>query len=348
MAMSAKVHLTKEQQAANAAKVEAAQALLASEVEKLVSGEDWQRCLELQARFHHYSPGNAMLIVVQHEQVYREGRVSDPDPGLVAGYRAWQALGRQVEKGQKGYVVLAPVKFQSRQAVDEAGNKRALQRSEEPRVGEKVEQVNGIRGWTTEHVWSVHQTSGQPLPEPVMPELLAGQAPPGLANFVTAALAERGYRVEHVASAREIDGANGVTTPSQKLVQVRADMDEVARVKTLVHELAHVLLHGPLSTGGDLSRSQKEVEAESVAFVVCRAHGVSSDGYSFPYIANWAGEDAAKAVMATQSRVAKAARQIIGASPLLHSSGGRPPVPSPEPEVPSVGPTSPAMTLEVA
>jgi cell division protein FtsB len=73
IAMSVKVHLTKEQQqAANMAKVKEAQALLASEVEKLVSGEDWQRYLELQARLHHYSPRNAMLIAVQHEAAYRK------------------------------------------------------------------------------------------------------------------------------------------------------------------------------------------------------------------------------------------------------------------------------------
>jgi hypothetical protein len=332
----------------NAEKVEAAQAILASEVAKLQSGEDWQRHLELQARFHRYSARNAVLIAVQHERAYKEGQVSDPNPGLVAGYRAWQALGRQVEKGQKGYIVLAPVKFQSRQAVDEAGNKRALRRGEEPRPGESVEQAAGIRGWTIEHVWSVHQTSGQPLPAPVMPELLAGQAPPGLIGSVTAMLAERGYRVEHVASAREIDGANGTTTPGQKLVQVRGDMDPAAQAKTLVHELAHVLLHDPSSVGASLSRSHKEVEAESVAYVVCRAHGMASDGYSFPYVAHWAGEDAVKAVAATQARVGRAARQIIDESPVLHSSGGRPSAPTPEPGEPATMPAGPGMTLEVA
>ncbi len=348
--MRAKTGFTKEQQAqANAAKVEAAQALLASEVEKLQSGEDWQRYLELQAKFHHYSPGNALLIAVQHEQAYQAGKVTDPNPGLVAGYRAWQALGRQVEAGQKGYVVLAPLRFAGRQATGADGAKRQLRRGEEPRPGETVEATSGIRGWTTEHVWSVYQTSGAPLAEPVLPELLAGRAPPGLAAFVTAMLAERGYRVEHVASAREIAGANGVTTWGEHLVQVRADMDEAAQAKTLAHELGHVLLHDPASPGSNLSRSHKEVEAESVAFIVCQAHGMGSAGYSFPYVAHWAGPDAAKAITATQSRVSKAARQVLDASPLLHSSGGRPPAPAAglEPEV-RPGIARPAMTLEVA
>jgi len=42
-------------------------------------------------------------------------------------------------------------------------------------------------------------------------------------------------------------------------------------------------------------------------------------------VAGWAGEDAAKAVAATQARVATAARHIIDTSPAAHLSGGRPP-----------------------
>ena len=74
-----------------------------------------------------------------------------------------------------------------------------------------------------------------------------------------------------------------------------------------------------------LPRPSKEVEAESVAFVVASAHGMSTGDYSFPYVASWAGEDGAKAVQATQLRVARAARQIIEASPAPHAVGGKVP-----------------------
>ncbi len=346
---ASQVHLTKEQLAqAREGKVREAQAVLAAEVAKLRSGEDWQRYLELTSRFHKYSPGNALLIVSQHEKAYRERRVPDPDPGLVAGYRAWQALGRQVEKGQKGYVVLAPLRFAGRRAVDSEGNKRSLRRDEAPKPGEQVEQVGGIRGWTVEHVWSVHQTSGAPLPEAPMPKLLVGQAPPGLVESATALLGKHGYRIEYVADARAIGGANGTTTPSEKLVRVRSDMDEAARAKTLVHELAHVLLHaeGPER---DMPRHRKEVEAESVAYVVCRAHGMDSNGYSFPYVAHWAGDDVTKEVQATQARVGKAARQILDASTAEHGLGGRPPAPAVAPEAPATLPVpEPGLSMEVA
>lgn len=104
-------------------------------------------------------------------------------------------------------------------------------------------------------------------------------------------------------------------------------MDEAARTKSLIHELGHMLLHDPteFEGGPHPSRGLKEVEAESVAFIVADAHGMVTDRYSFPYVAAWAGQDGAKAVRATASRVASAAHSIIEASTATHRSGGRAP-----------------------
>jgi hypothetical protein len=60
------------------------------------------------------------------------------------------------------------------------------------------------------------------------------------------------------------------------------------------------------------SRSRIEVEAESVAYVVLRSSGGSSDSYSFPYVAHWAGGDPQK-VLETAERVQKAAQAILEA-----------------------------------
>jgi hypothetical protein len=67
----------------------------------------------------------------------------------------------------------------------------------------------------------------------------------------------------------------------------------------------------------------KEVEAESVAFVVSAVHGMATDDYSFPYVASWAGEEAGAAVARTQARVAGAAKTIIAVSPAEHTAGGK-------------------------
>jgi hypothetical protein len=307
-----------------AAKVALAQETLAAEVTALQSGEDWQRYLAFQARLHTYSPNNVMLITAQHTFAYREGRVSAPEPTYVAGFNTWRALGRSVDKGQHGYAVLAPCRYERQIAVDPDGNARRLSVGEALAEGETIERRNVLGGFRIEHVFDVSQTSGAEVPEPVRPKLLEGQAPQGLGSSVLAMIEDAGYRVDTVASAAAIGGANGQTDWGQRIVLVRSDMDEAAMVKTLIHEAAHVLLHTD-PPGIYLPRPLKEVEAESVAYVVASAHGMTTGDYSFPYVASWAGEAGAKAVQATQLRVAKTARQIIESSSAPHTGGGRVP-----------------------
>jgi hypothetical protein len=306
------------------AKIAAAQETLATEVAALRSGEDWRRFLDFQARLHCYSPNNVMLIAAQHATAFAEGRVASPEPTYVGGFNTWRTLGRSVDRGQHGYAVLAPCRYDRRVAVNAEGHARPLAKVDTPVEGESVENHRVLAGFRVEHVFDVSQTSGAELPEPPRPVLLEGEAPAGLGAAVLALIEDRGFRVDTVPDAGAIQGANGQTNWGSRTVLVRADMDDAAMVKTLVHEAAHVILH-ERPPGQYLPRATKEVEAESVAYVVAATHGMATDGYSFPYVAGWAGEDGAKAVVATQARVAKAARQIIEASPAPHVSGGRVP-----------------------
>lgn len=82
---------------------------LAGAVEQLVSGEDWARALSFAARFRSRSFNNTLLIWAQHQAAFERGRVAEPFPTHVAGYRQWQGLDRQVVKGQAGYMIFAPV-----------------------------------------------------------------------------------------------------------------------------------------------------------------------------------------------------------------------------------------------
>jgi hypothetical protein len=181
-----------------------------------------------------------------------------------------------------------------------------------------------LRGFKVEHVFELGQTTGAPVPEPVRPILLEGEAPPGLGHAVLEMIEGRGYSVDTVESAAAIGGANGRTDWGARSVVVCADMDDAAMVKTLIHEAAHVLLHEQ-PPGRYVTRQVKEVEAESVAYVVSVAHGMSTDQYSFPYVAAWAGDNAAGAIQASQGRIAHAARTIIEASPAVHEPGGKVP-----------------------
>src|SRR4051812_330748 len=93
---------------------------LAAAIESLVWSDRWTERLASRARFHDYSLGNTMLIAYQR-----------PDATQVAGYRAWESMGRQVRKGEKGIAILAPVvrrvkddeNGESRDVLDDSGRK---------------------------------------------------------------------------------------------------------------------------------------------------------------------------------------------------------------------------------
>ena len=63
----------------------------------------------------------------------------------------------------------------------------------------------------------------------------------GLADQITA----RGFELRLVSNAKSIGGANGLTDYMTREVSVRMDMDDAAQVKTLAHELGHVMPTAP-------------------------------------------------------------------------------------------------------
>lgn len=318
--------------AAAEARLQAAHDTLTVLVEGLQTGQDWQRALATAARFHRYSFGNALLIAASHARAFAQGRVPDPLPDLVAGYRTWQALGRHVIRGQTGHTILAPRTRTIREASDDAGTRRELARGEHPGSGESATTRHAVVGWTTTTVFSMSQTDGEPLALPPEPRLLVGQAPPGLWDALGTQVAAAGYTLTSAPDAAALGGANGVTDFTARTVSVREDMDAAARVKTLAHELGHVLLHAP-DAGADptawareVHGGVREVEAESVAYLIAHAHGMDTTAYTLPYVAGWAGgTDPAATVRATAERVVRTARGILDTLPTDHGLGGQPP-----------------------
>jgi hypothetical protein len=89
------------------------------------------------------------------------------------------------------------------------------------------------------------------------------------------------------------------------------DRSPVQRVKHWCrYELSHATLHGEGFNG---SREIAELEAESVAYIVCQNVGLDSSAYSFGYVASWAGggSEAIKAITASGQRIVRAARQVL-------------------------------------
>lgn len=322
--------------AARAAKLEALQERLAESVAALVTGEDWQRALAFAARFRSRSFSNSVLIAAAHYTAYIEGRVPEPSPTYVAGFRQWHSLGRQVVKGQSGYGILAPVtaRYASRTPADPASWHR-LDRGAKPAPGEVVK--SRLIALKQTHVWDVSQTDGDPLPEPPRPVLLNGQAPTGLWDGLADQITAQGYELRLVSSAASIGGANGLTDFLTREVSVRMDMDDATQAKVLAHELGHCLLHAPQPAHAEVGQSAEatmhrgvaEVEAESVALMVGAAHGMDTSAYTIPYVATWAttipGKTPVEVVQATAERVRTTALGILEGLNTTQITDGDPP-----------------------
>lgn len=314
--------------AAAEAKLERLHARLVDAVATLVTGDDWVRALEFAARFRSRSFNNTLLIWMQHLRAFERGRVAEPAPTYVAGFRQWLALGRSVDRGQTGYMIFAPIlkRFAS-PTPQVADSWRRLAPRETPRRDDVVRsRLVGVR---PAYVWDASQTSGVPIPQVPSPQILKGEAPEGLWEGLATLVRGHGYTLSIVGSDRDLSGANGMTDYLTRSVAVRGDMDPAARAKTLAHELAHVMLHGPDNADALLHRGIGEVEAESVALMIGAAHGLDTSSYTIPYVSTWAtsvdGKSPMEVVQATGERVRTAAVTILKGLPTMQVGSGDPP-----------------------
>jgi len=254
----------------------------------LTDSAAWQRYLDVQRRFHQYSWGNCLLIAIQR-----------PDATRVAGYHAWQKLNRQVNVGEKGIRILAPVTY-----------KKSTTEGPDTNPDDSPE-VRVLRSFRSVAVFDISQTSGEPLPE-ITTRLLGDDSAYAHRRLMTVA-GELGYRVEFTELPGERNGECDFRTST---IRVRAGLDAAHVCKTLAHELGHAILHYPseMPVGG-LPQQIVELEAESVAYVVCNELGIDSSQYSLGYIAHWSG-DGASAVFGidtSAARIRKASHVILDA-----------------------------------
>jgi hypothetical protein len=248
---------------------------LSDKVLELVSEPGWQQMLDMAARFTKYSANNLLLIMVQR-----------PTATRVAGFTTWKSAGRHVRQGERGIRILAPAKYKVTD--DTTGDEHWA-----------------LRGFCVAHVFDVLQTDGEPLPD-LSPRLLHGSGFAGLFAGITAQIVAGGFVFER----GDCGAANGWTNWDTRTVRVRADVSDAQAIKTALHELAHVMMHDPVAIDYRLDRARCELEAESLAYIVCRHAGLLSDDYSVPYLAHWAGGNV-ELVKATADRVVKSAHTVI-------------------------------------
>ncbi len=263
------------------------------------SPSHWQVLLDASANLWRYSGGNVALLMMQMAQRGTE------EPTLVAGYREWERHGRTVLPGEHALWVIAPRTARVQQMLLPDGTRQRIP------VGEKLPhgavdegKKTLISGWRGQAVFDVSQTEGPPLlvPRPGPPSSVAA---PQLWAALAAVAHAHGFSV-HVRDA-QYGLTSGFTDFVQRQVQVGGWLNAEERIAVLAHELGHVLLHGPDDEVGKLygssvdHRGLAEVEAESVAYTVLKAHGIDRGPQSASYLSGWAD-----AVIAAEHLVAGA------------------------------------------
>lgn len=255
------------------ATIDASLSRLAEAIDQQTSSEEFKRHLDFIARFHRYSWGNCLLIETQF-----------PQASMIAGFGQWKRLGRNVKAGEKAIRIMAPCPV----------------KRENPKTGDEEERVF----FKIACVFDVSQTEGKELPEYAVPDVQE-DAHELLAKLEQVAV-KRGITVTYEALC---DGSYGMSKGGQIVVGTGHSTGQQA--KTLAHEICHEALHRTQdgSVDNTLKRKTRELEAEAVAYVVCRHFGLDAEVRASHYIAMWNGD--AKSLAASFARISEASRKLI-------------------------------------
>lgn len=239
--------------------------------------ENLQNVLRVMGRFHRYSFTNALLIAMNR-----------PDATHVLGFQSWKEVGRHVRKGEKGIPIIAPITGRSKDEEEE------LPPEESPAAPHRT-----VRRFRAVYVFDISQTEGEPLPT-----IASHEGDPGEhLERLREAISGLGIQLAYVDLApghagrslgRKIEVANGLP-PAEEFA-------------TLVHELAHELLH---QKEGEVRppKSVRETEAEAVAFAVSTGVGLESTGAASDYIQLYRGDP--EVLAQSLGRIREAAATIL-------------------------------------
>jgi len=222
--------------------------LLANEIESGNPGV-LSECLRAMARFHTYSFGNVLLVATQR-----------PAATQVAGWRAWNEVGRRVKQGEKGILIFAPILS----APKKTENKPEGGES----TGETAQPQQELLGFRPVRVFDVAQTEGAEVTE--TNGFLALELDEALTKLVEFAATQE-ITIEY---SDTIAPARG--TSYRGVIRLLPDMEAGETVSVLVRELAVQMLY-ETQRRSLVTRDVLLREAKAVAFVVGNALGLETE-----------------------------------------------------------------------
>lgn len=237
--------------------------------------DTYKNYLEGMAHFNYYSARNIQLIKAQL-----------PEATMVASFEEWKKRNGHVNKGEKALYVQAPVTVIKK---DADGN---------PVINSETGEKETFTYFKPVPVFDISQISpqqGKQLNLPKSSEAIPAQLNKDYYQNVYRALRDISQKENGIPIRfRELEQFDGFYNPKTNDITIKKGMTYEQTLSTLIHEMAHSELHNKKSLTerfeGKLTRSSKELQAESVAYVVSNHLGFDTSNDSFAYLASWSQE----------------------------------------------------------
>ncbi|MGO5328475.1 DUF3848 domain-containing protein [Oscillospiraceae bacterium LCP21S3_A1] len=254
------------------------------------NSEDYKRWLNFYDGFHQYSFNNTMLIYMQN-----------PSASLCAGFNTWKNKKRYVKAGEKGLKILAPITetvLREVPVLDDDG-KPILDENGKEQTKKVKEKVFANKFYVTS-TFDVSQTEGEPIPELSYSGTSEKVENYGALKKVLEEIAP--FPVEYTDELQE--GCDGRCSYTAEQIYIRNDMEDAKTVEVLIHEIGHAYMHDKtrfeeakehLKVISD--RDSREIQAESLSYIVTHKLGLDTSGFSFPYIAAWSSNHTEQEIM---------------------------------------------------
>lgn len=264
-------------------------------VKSVFESESYQKYLSCMSKFHRYSISNSILIHMQR-----------PDASYVAGYMDWQKkFHRQVNKGEKGIAIIAPSPYKRKVSETVKDQNGCPVLNADGSVQKEIREIP-VEGYKIAYCFDISQTSGEQLPTYQIDELKGT-----VKDFEHLDRAIREISPVPIFTEEIESGAKGYFSDRSRKIVIKVGMDEAQTLKTEIHELAHSILHSSEGSEKDTDRRTKEVQADSIAFVVSEHYGLDTASYSFPYIAGWSSDKTVPELKSSLETIRKTSDEII-------------------------------------
>ena len=233
--------------------------------------ERYAEYLRTMSKFHDYSLNNTILIAMQ-------------GGSLVKGYRQWEKeFDRHVKPGEKAIKILAPAPYKvkkEREKIDPDTQKPMIGADGKPVM--ETQEIT-IPAYKVVSVFDVSQTEGKELPALSISELTGDVEQ--YQDFFAAL-----ERTSPFAMGFEVlsGGAKGRCYYEENRIAINEGMSELQNIKSAIHEISRATMHDiDPDDPARPDRRTREVQAESIAYVVCQHYGLDTSDYSFGYVAGW-------------------------------------------------------------